>query len=158
MLIRKAVFSASVFSGLFGVSQADAGTFGRRNCCQATPVVCPPCAVLPGPITTAGIQGWLPAACVQLPTTVVSETVVSPSPFANHPRMRISQDITIQRQLSDGSIVQETRQQTRELTQSEEVRFLVDELQKLDRDVFGNNANRPQPLETRVDQLEQTKP
>ncbi|GAA5506166.1 hypothetical protein [Novipirellula caenicola] len=45
MLIRKAAFLAAVSSGFFGAAQAEAGCFGKRNCCQTTPVVCPPCNV-----------------------------------------------------------------------------------------------------------------
>ena len=44
MLIRKSALLASLLASLFGASNAEAGCFGKRNCCQATPIVCPPCA------------------------------------------------------------------------------------------------------------------
>jgi hypothetical protein len=66
MLIRKAAFLASVFSGLFGVSQADAACFGNRRCCQATPVVCSPCPA-PAPTVAYSYAPVVTSACA--PTT-----------------------------------------------------------------------------------------
>jgi len=78
MLIRKAVFSASVFSSLFGVSQADAGLFGRRNCCQATPVACPPCAAPAPKMSSFSIMH--PLHSYSVPTVRNAGSFACPSP------------------------------------------------------------------------------
>ena len=87
MLIRKAALLASVFSGLFGVSQADAACFGKRNCCQATPVVCNPCPT-PAPAPTVCNSCTTPAPTVSysyapVVTTSCSPTVCQPATISS---------------------------------------------------------------------------
>ena len=116
----------------------------------------------------------VPTAYTGGPLRVMSEVrTAQPSPLASGTPTKILRTYNVQQTLSDGSVVESTREEFADMTPSEELNFLRDEVQRtvksassdaalleslgdrineLRGEVYGGRANPP--AESRIDKLE----
>jgi len=164
MLIRKAAFLASLLASVFGASSAEAGIFGKRNCCQATPIVCPPSApsvTTPQWVTPNSCEPYnLPSECVVRDSNLGD---LSPSTFSltdslGLPQILIEQQVT-RTVIGPGGIAeQRTETVTRQASDAQALRIVNQKIDTLNEKVFGSERNPSTPLEQRLKKLEGTIP